>query len=80
MEFEKLQGIIAEVLNMMRMRLTMSSTFVVRFRRHFWMYSRSLWEFEEEFDIEIPNDAAESIVSCRPCGRTDQKCTELSKQ
>ena len=28
-----------------------------------WMYSRSLWDFEEEFDIEIPNEQAEKIVT-----------------
>ena len=27
------------------------------------MFSRSLWEFEEEFDIEIPQEKAEKIVS-----------------
>ena len=28
-----------------------------------WMFSRLSWGIEEEFDIEIPNEEAEKIVS-----------------
>ena len=49
MEFEKLQGIIAEVLNVDEDEITMETTFVD--------------DLGAEFDIEIPNEAAEKIVT-----------------
>ena len=62
MEFEKLQGIIAEVLNLDPEEVTMASTFVDD------LGADSLDIFQiimgiEAFDIEIPNEAAEQIVT-----------------
>ena len=50
MEFEKLQGIIAEVLNIEPEDVTMAATFVDDLGA-------------DSFDIEIPNEAAEQIVT-----------------
>ena len=55
MEFEKLQGIIAEVLNVEPEEITMDTTFLDIFQ--------IIMGIEEEFDIEIPNEAAEQIVT-----------------
>lgn len=63
MEFEKLQGIIAEVLNIDADEITMSSTFVDDLGADSLDVFQIIMGIEEEFDIEIPNDAAESIVS-----------------
>lgn len=63
MEFEKLQGIIAEVLNIEPEDITMSSTFVDDLGADSLDVFQIIMGIEEEFDIEIPNDAAESIVS-----------------
>ena len=61
MEFEKLQSIIAEVLNIDADEVTMDKTFV----DDLWADSLDVFQIimgiEEEFDIEIPNDAAENI-------------------
>ena len=43
MEFEKLQEIIAEVLNVDPEEITMDTTFVVTSEQIPWMYSRLLW-------------------------------------
>lgn len=63
MEFEKLQGIIAEVLNIDADEITMSSTFVDDLGADSLDVFQIIMGIEEEFDIEIQNDAAESIVS-----------------
>ena len=56
MEFEKLQNIIAEVLNIEPDEITMETTFVEDI-------FQIIMGIEEEFDIEIPTEVAEQIVS-----------------
>lgn len=63
MEFEKLQGIIAEVLNIEPEEVTMAATFVDDLGADSLDIFQIIMGIEEEFDIEIPNEAAESIVS-----------------
>ena len=58
MEFEKLQGIIAEVLNIEPEDVTMAATFADSLD-----IFQIIMGIEEEFDIEIPNEAAEQIVT-----------------
>lgn len=63
MEFEKLKGIIAQVLNIDESEITMESTFIEDFGADSLDVFQIIMGIEEEFDIEIPNDAAEKIVS-----------------
>ena len=61
MEFEKLQSIIAEVLNIDADEVTMVKTFVDDLGADSLDVFQIIMGIEEEFDIEIPNDAAENI-------------------
>ena len=63
MEFEKLQGIIAEVLNIDPEEVTMAATFVDDLGADSLDIFQIIMGIEEEFDIEIPNEAAEQIVT-----------------
>ena len=63
MEFEKLQGIIAEVLNIKPEDVTMAATFVDDLGADSLDIFQIIMGIEEEFDIEIPNEAAEQIVT-----------------
>ena len=63
MEFEKLQGIIAEVLNIEAEEVTMGATFVDDLGADSLDIFQIIMGIEEEFDIEIPNEAAEQIVT-----------------
>lgn len=63
MEFEKLQGIIAEVLNIETEDVTMAATFVDDLGADSLDIFQIIMGIEEEFDIEIPNEAAEQIVT-----------------
>ncbi len=63
MEFEKLQSIIAEVLNVDAEDITMATTFVDDLGADSLDVFQIIMGIEEEFDIEIPQDAAESIVT-----------------
>ena len=63
MEFEKLQGIIAEVLNIEPEEVTMAATFVDDLGADSLDIFQIIMGLEEEFDIEIPNEAAEQIVT-----------------
>lgn len=63
MEFEKLQKIIAEVLNVEPNDITMDTTFVDDLGADSLDIFQIIMGIEEEFDIEIANDAAESIVT-----------------
>ena len=63
MEFEKLQQIIAEVLNVDADEITMDTTFVDDLGADSLDVFQIIMGIEEEFDITIPNDAAESIVT-----------------
>ena len=63
MEFEKLQGIIAEVLNVEADSITTEATFVEDLGADSLDIFQIVMGIEEEFDIEIPTDAAEKIVT-----------------
>lgn len=63
MEFEKLQQIIAEVLNVEPDEITMDTTFVDDLGADSLDVFQIIMGIEEGFDIEIPNEAAESIVT-----------------
>ena len=63
MDFEKLQGIIAEVLNIEPEDVTMAATFVDDLGADSLDIFQIIMGIEEEFDIEIPNEAAEQIVT-----------------
>ena len=63
MEFEKLQGIIAEVLNIEPEDVTMAATFVDDLGADSLDIFQIIMGIEEEFDVEIPNEAAEHIVT-----------------
>lgn len=63
MEFEKLQEIIAEVLNLKPDDITMGATFVDDLGADSLDIFQIIMGIEEAFDIEIPNDAAEQIVT-----------------
>ncbi len=63
MEFEKLQSIIAEVLNVDAEDITMATTFVDDLGADSLDVFQIIMGIEEEFDIEIPQDAVENIVT-----------------
>ena len=63
MEFEKLQKIIAEVLNVEEDEITMDTTFVDDLGADSLDVFQIIMGIEEEFDIEIASEEAEKIVS-----------------
>ena len=63
MEFEKLRDIIVEVLNVDETEVTMESTFIDDLGADSLDVFQIIMGIEEEFDIEIPNEDAEKIVS-----------------
>ena len=63
MEFEKLQEIIAEVLNVDPEEITMDTTFVDDLGADSLDVFQIIMGIEEEFDIEITNEDAEKIVT-----------------
>lgn len=63
MEFEKLQGIIAEVLNVDADEVTMDSTFTDDLGADSLDIYQIVMGIEEEFDIEIPAESAETITT-----------------
>ena len=63
MEFEKLQGIIAEVLNVSEDEITTSTTFVDDLGADSLDIFEIIAAIEEQFDIEIPQEEAEKIVT-----------------
>ena len=63
MEFEKLQEIIVDVLNVNPDEITMDTTFVDDLGADSLDVFQIIMGIEEEFDIEIPNEAAEQIVT-----------------
>lgn len=63
MEFEALQKIIAEVLNVDPDEITMNTTFVDDLGADSLDIFQIIMGIEEEFDIEIPNEEAEKIIS-----------------
>ena len=63
MEFEKLQGIIAEVLNLESDEISPNATFVDDLGADSLDIFQIIMGIEEEFDIEIANEEAEKIVT-----------------
>ncbi|NLY48845.1 MAG: acyl carrier protein [Clostridiales bacterium] len=63
MEFEKLQKIISEVLNVDPDEITMETTFVDDLGADSLDLFQIIMGIEEEFDIEISNEDAENIVT-----------------
>ena len=63
MEFEKLQKIIAEVLNIDTDKITMESTFVDDLGADSLDVFQIIMGIEDTFDIRIPEDAAEHITT-----------------
>ena len=63
MEFEKLQQIISEVLNVDAEEITMDTTFVDDLGADSLDIFQIIMGIEEEFDIEIANEDAEKIVT-----------------
>ncbi len=65
MEFEKLQKIISEVLNVESEEVTLDATFVDDLGADSLDIFQIIMGIEEEFDIEIANEEAENIVTVR---------------
>ena len=63
MEFEKLRDIIVEVLNVDETEVTMESTFIDDLGADSLDVFQIIMGIEEEFDIEIPSEEAEKIVT-----------------
>ena len=63
MEFEKLRKIIVEVLNVDENEVTMESTFIDDLGADSLDVFQIIMGLEEEFDIEIPNEEAEKILT-----------------
>ena len=63
MEFEKLKQIIVEVLNVDENEITMDTTFIDDLGADSLDVFQIIMGLEEEFDIEIPNEHAEKIVT-----------------
>ena len=63
MEFEKLKKIIAEVLNVDEEEISMETTFVDDLGADSLDVFQIIMGLDEEFDIEIPNEEAEKIVT-----------------
>lgn len=63
MEFEKIKKIIAEVLNVDEDSITMESTFADDLGADSLDVFQIIMGVEEEFEIEIPNEEAEKIVT-----------------
>ena len=63
MEFEKIKAIIAEVLNVDENEITMETTFTDDLGADSLDVFQIIMGLEEEFDIEIANEAAEKIVT-----------------
>ena len=65
MEFEKLQKIISEVLNVEPEKISMVTTFIDDLGADSLDVFQIIMGIEEEFDIEIANENAENIVTVR---------------
>lgn len=63
MELEKLKSIIADVLNVDTSEITENTTFVDDLGADSLDVFQIIMGIEEEFDIEIDNEAAESITT-----------------
>ena len=63
MEFQKLQRIIAEVLNISEDKITPESTFIDDLKADSLDVYQIITEIEDQFEIQILDDAAENIVT-----------------
>ena len=63
MEFEKIRDIIVEVLNVDESEVSMESTFIDDLGADSLDVFQIIMGLEEEFDIAIPNEEAEKIVT-----------------
>lgn len=63
MEFEKVKKIIVEVLNVEEGDITMETTFIDDLGADSLDVFQIIMGLEEEFEIEIPNEEAEKIVT-----------------
>ena len=63
MEFEKIQKIIADVLNIEPEKITMESAFVDDLNADSLDVLQIVMGIEDEFGIQVPTDEAESIVT-----------------
>ena len=63
MEFEKLKKIIVDVLNVDENEITMDTTFIDDLGADSLDVFQIIMGLVEEFDIEIPNEQAEKIVT-----------------
>ena len=76
MEFEKLQKIIAEVLNLSEEEIRPDSTFVDDLGADSLDVFQIIMGIEEEFDIEIDTDEAEKIVTVQDAVDQIKKAVE----
>lgn len=76
MEFEKLQQIIAEVLNIEPDEITMNTTFVDDLGADSLDVFQIIMGIEEEFDIEIDNDDAAKITTVQDAADEIKKVVE----
>ena len=76
MEFEKLQEIIAEVLNLEPDDITMGATFVDDLGADSLDIFQIIMGIEEDFDIEIDNEEAEKITTVQDAVDQIKKAVE----
>ena len=63
MEFEKIQAIIAKVLNIDPSKITPETTFVDDLDADSLDVLQIIMGIEDEFNIQIPDDAADNIIT-----------------
>ena len=76
MEFEKLQDIIADVLNVQKEEIKPETTFVDDLGADSLDIFQIIMGIEEVFDIEIDNDEAEKIVTVQDAVDQIKKAVE----
>ena len=76
MEFEKLQAIIADVLNVPKDDITPETTFVDDLGADSLDIFQIIMGIEEEFDIEIDNEEAEKITTVQDAVERIKKAVE----
>ena len=76
MEFEKLQAIIADVLNVPKDDITPETTFVDDLGADSLDIFQIIMGIEEEFDIEIDNEEAEKITTMQDAVEQIKKAVE----
>lgn len=76
MEFEKLQAIIADVLNVPKDDITPETTFVDDLGADSLDIFQIIMGIEEEFDIEIDNEEAEKITTVQDAVKQIKKAVE----